>query len=304
MSEQRRGLLLAASAYLIWGLIPIYFKAVATVPAQEILAHRIVWSTPVALLLILLLRQPWQFGQIIRTPRLLGLLLASALLVSTNWFIYTWAITHDRVLDTSLGYFINPLFTIALGVLVLRERLSRVQLAALVLAAVGVIWLIVARGELPWIALGLALSFGLYGLIRKHTCVNALNGFLVETVALVPLALIYLVWLEWTGAGLFVHAGTSLSLLLVLGGVLTAVPLSLFAAGVQRIPLTSLGFLQYASPSLVFLLAVFVYHEPFDRDRLMSFVFIWSGLAIVTGHSLWQRRRAPTSPLASSDDAH
>lgn len=292
MTEHRRGLLLAGSAYLIWGLVPLYFKAVASVPAQEILAHRIVWSIPVALLLIVLLRQPLQLLAILKDRRLFGTLILSSLLVSTNWFIYTWAITHDRVLETSLGYFINPLLTIGLGVLVLRERLSPVQKWALLLAAVGVGWQVYARGELPWIALGLALSFGLYGLIRKRTQVNAINGFLVETAILMPVALLYLLWLEGGAGGQFGHAGLALSLLLVMGGVVTAVPLSLFAAGVQRIPLTTLGFLQYLSPSLVFLLALFVYHEPFDRDRLISFTCIWTGLALVTGHSLWQRRQA------------
>jgi len=291
MSEHRRGLLLAGSAYLLWGLVPIYFKAVASVPAHEILAHRIVWSIPIAVLLIVLLRQPWQLAEIVRKPRLLGALVLSALLVSTNWFIYTWAITHDRVLDTSLGYFINPLLTIGLGVLVLRERLTVVQKNALLLAATGLGWLIYARGELPWIALGLALSFGLYGFIRKRTVVNPINGFLVEAVVLMPIALIYLIWLQGEGQGQFGHAGIAISLLLVFGGVVTAVPLSLFAAGVQRIPLTTLGFLQYLSPSLVFLLAVFVYHEPFDQDRLISFTCIWSGLALATGHNLWQRRQ-------------
>ncbi len=195
------------------------------------------------------------------------------------------------MLETSLGYFINPLLTIALGVLVLRERLSRVQIVALLLAAVGVGWLIYARGELPWIALGLALSFGLYGLIRKRTPVNAINGFLIETAVLAPFALGFLLWLDAGGAGQFGHAGWGLSLLLVMGGVITAVPLSLFAAGVQRIPLTSLGFLQYLSPSLVFLLAVFVYREPFDHNRLISFACIWTGLALLTGHTLWLRRQ-------------
>ncbi|NQD35512.1 EamA family transporter RarD [Permianibacter sp. IMCC34836] len=290
MTEHRRGLLLAGSAYLMWGLVPIYFKAVASVPAHEILAHRIVWSIPIAILLIVALRQPWQLREIVSKPRLFGTLILSALLVSTNWFIYTWAVTHERVLDTSLGYFINPLLTIALGVLVLRERLSGVQKLALLLAAFGVGWLIYARGTLPWIALGLALSFGLYGLIRKRTAVNAINGFLIETAVLMPVALIYLSWLHAGGQGQFVHAGWWLSLLLVFGGVVTAVPLSLFAAGVQRIPLTTLGFLQYLSPSLVFLLAVFVYHEPFDHDRLVSFACIWTGLALLTGHNLWQRR--------------
>ncbi len=292
MTEHRRGMLLAGSAYLIWGLVPIYFKAVASVPAAEILAHRIVWAVPIALLLIALLRQPLQLLNIVRDRKLFGTLILSALLVSTNWFIYTWAIVNDRVLETSLGYFINPLLTIGLGVVVLRERLSPVQIVALLLAAIGVGWLIYARGELPWIALGLAFSFGLYGLVRKRTPVNAINGLLVETAVLLPVALLYLFWLEGSAGGQFGHAGWVLSLLLVLGGVVTTVPLSLFAAGVQRIPLSTLGFLQYLSPSLVFLLAVFVYHEPFDQDRLISFACIWTGLALVTGHSLWQRRPA------------
>lgn len=279
--EYRKGLLMSFAAYLIWGLAPVYFKALSAVPAQEILAHRIVWSVPFIFLLMVVLRQTTQWRQILRTPALLKYLVLSAILVSANWFIFVWAVTQGRILDTSLGYFINPLFTIALGVLVLHERLNRWQWAAVLLAIAGVLWQIVVRGELPWVSLGLAFSFGWYGLIRKRTPVPALDGLLIETGLLLPFALWYLWSLHSDGGGQFV-ASISVSLLLLAAGVITTVPLALFAAGARRIPLSTMGFLQYTSPSCTFLLAIFVYHEAFDHNKLISFVCIWLGLVLLS----------------------
>lgn len=286
----QRGILAAFSAYLMWGLVPVYFKAVSAASAAEIMAHRVLWSVPVALLLIWLLRQPLQLALIFRDRKLLGRLIMSALAVSMNWFIFTWAVTQGRILDTSLGYFINPLLTILLGVVVLSEKLSRFKLAALLLAAAGVLWQIVVRGELPWISLSLAVTFSLYGLIRKQTPVNSLNGLLVETLLLSPIALIYLIPHLQAGDLAFLHQSWQLDLLLMAAGIVTTVPLSLFAAGARRITLTTLGFLQYTSPSCTLLLAIWVYDEPFDSQRLISFICIWAGLLLLGVEALRNSR--------------
>lgn len=285
-SEHRKGLMMSFAAYLLWGLAPVYFKALSTVPAHEILAHRIIWSVPFVFILFAVLRQTPQWQQILRTPALLKYLVLSALLVSANWFIFVWAVTAGRILDTSLGYFINPLFTIALGVIVLHEKLNHWQWAAVLFAVAGVLWQIIALGDLPWVSLGLAFTFGLYGLIRKRTPVAALDGLLIETGLLFPIALLYLVQLHAQGGGEFGRElatnSVSISLWLLLAGVVTTVPLALFAAGARRIPLSTMGFLQYTSPSCTFFLAIFVYHEAFDHNKLISFVCIWLGLAALS----------------------
>jgi chloramphenicol-sensitive protein RarD len=286
--EHKKGLLMAFIAYLIWGLAPIYFKALALVPAHEILAHRIVWSVPFILLLLWLLKQNSQWRAIVRDTHLLKYLIASAFLVSANWFIFVWAVTAGRILDTSLGYFINPLFTIALGVVVLHEKLNRWQWSAVALAVVGVVWQIFVLGQLPWVSLGLAVTFGLYGLIRKRTPVAALDGLLIETSVLLPFALIYLVPLQVHESGQF-GSSVSITLLLIFAGVITTVPLALFAAGARRIPLSTMGFLQYTSPTCTFFLALFVYHEPFDHNKLISFGCIWIGLLLLSIDN-WRRR--------------
>lgn len=286
--EYRKGLMMALAAYLMWGLVPIYFKALASVPALEMIAHRIIWSVPFIFLLLAVMRQAGQWQQIIKTPALLKYLVLSALLVSANWLIFVWAVAAGRILETSLGYFINPLITISLGVLVLGEKLNRWQWTAVSLALGGVVWQIVMRGYLPWVSLGLALTFGLYGLIRKRTPVPALDGLLVETGLLLPLALGYLASVHHGGGGAFGH-DPSLTILLLIAGVVTSVPLALFAAGARRIPLSTMGFLQYTSPTCTFFLAIFVYDEVMDHHKLVSFIFIWIGLALLTVDSFRRR---------------
>ena len=259
MASTRAGVSQAIAAYLIWGLAPIYFKWLSEVPADEILAHRIAWSVPVTWLLIVLMRQPQQWLSIFRQPPLLGRLAISAALVSANWFVFVWAIANNRILDTSLGYFINPLLTIALGVVVLKERLSALKWAALLLALVGVGWQVLVIGGVPWVSLSLATTFALYGLMRKQTPVSPLNGLMVETLLLAPIALAYLYWLTAGNANHFGELGWRTDGLLMLAGVVTSVPLALFAAGARRLTLTTMGFLQYIAPSCTFLLAIFVY---------------------------------------------
>ena len=284
--EERRGLFFALGAYLFWGFAPVYFKLVADVPAQEVLAHRIVWSVPVTLLLLFILRQPQQWLAIFKDSRMLTKLVVSATLVSFNWFIFVWAIANNRILDTSLGYFINPLLTIALGVVVLKEKLNRLKLLALLCAAAGVAWQVVVIGGVPWVSLGLACSFALYGLMRKQIVVSALNGLMIETLVLSPIAAAYLLWIGFASHGAFLAVSWSTDILLVMAGLITVIPLAMFAAGARRLTLTSMGFLQYLSPSCTFLLAIFIYHEPFTSSRLASFMCIWLGLALLTWDSI------------------
>lgn len=291
MASTRAGVSQAIAAYLIWGLAPIYFKWLSEVPADEILAHRIAWSVPVTWLLIVLMRQPQQWLAIFRQPSLLARLAISAALVSANWFVFVWAIANNRILDTSLGYFINPLLTIALGVVVLKERLSTLKWAALLLALVGVGWQVLVIGGVPWVSLSLATTFALYGLMRKQTPVSPLNGLMVETLLLAPIALGYLYWLTAGNANHFGELGWRTDGLLMLAGVVTSVPLALFAAGARRLTLTTMGFLQYIAPSCTFLLAIFVYQEPFSLTRLASFACIWAGLVLLSIESLRDRKR-------------
>jgi len=280
------GWLAGLGAFFWWGLAPIYFKWVAEVPATEILAHRIAWCVPVTLLLMWLIRKPIALAPIIgQRKKFFGLMLATAL-VSVNWFVFTWAVTHDHILDTSLGYFINPIMSILLGVLILGESLKATQWLAVVLATMGVLIQIFAFGEFPWIALTLATTFALYGLIKKQIAVDSVNGFLLETSLALPVATGYILWTLQSGEAKFLQQSLSLDLLLMLGGVVTAVPLILFAFAARSVPLNGLGFMQFLAPSITFLLATQVYDEPLSQGKLISFLFIWAGLLLYLYHPL------------------
>jgi chloramphenicol-sensitive protein RarD len=275
------GMLYAAGAFLSWGLFPLYFHAIKNVPASEILAHRMAWSL-VFLLLVLAIRRQWKWlPEVLGKPKVVGSFLASAFLLSANWFVYIWAVNHGHVVDASLGYFINPLVNVLLGMLVLKEKLRRGQWLAIGVAATGVAWLTWQGGQVPYIALVLALSFGAYGLLRKTAALAALEGLSFETMILFPLALAYLGWLVYSGQSVFLNAESdSTRWLLAAAGPTTAIPLLLFAAGARRIPMSVLGMLQYMSPSLQMLLGVWVFHEAFSSARLVGFLFIWGALAI------------------------
>jgi chloramphenicol-sensitive protein RarD len=275
-AETRRGLLAGFGAYLIWGLLPLYLKLLTGLPAADVLAHRIVWSLLV-MAIITTASAGWpRLRAALGRPRLLMLLFGSAIFITCNWLIYTWAILNGHVLDTSLGYFINPLISVVFGVVLLGERLSWPQWLAVGCAAMGVAALGIAHGELPLISLALALSFALYGLIRKQAQIDAITGLLIETLFLAPVAL---VWLLTRPTGGFAVPGPTL-LLLAAGGLLTAVPLMLFGVAARRLKLSTIGLMQYLSPSLVFLQAVFLFHEPLDAGRFFAFGCIWLGLAI------------------------
>jgi len=274
------GLVAAACAFSVWGLLPVYWKFLIHVPALEIITHRVVWSVAFLLILIGLSRHLSQLISVFRNRRALGALSVTTLLLAVNWLIYVWAVNSGHVLQASLGYYINPLVNVLLGMIVLKERLRRLQVAAVLLAAGGVMILTVHYGRLPWIALTIACSFGLYGLIRKVAPVGSAEGLTVETLLLTVPGLVYLLYLERGGIGAFLHSGLRIDLLLIGTGPITAIPLLLFTAGARRIPLSTVGLLQYIAPSGMFLLAVFVYCEPFAVAQVWTFVLIWTALGI------------------------
>lgn len=291
------GLLHALAAYMVWGLFPIYFRALRHVPPLEVLAHRVVWS---ALLLWAFLA--WRGGLRAAVAaalpgRRLAVLGATTLLISANWLIFIWAVSVGRVLAASLGYFVTPLVNVLLGVVFLRESLGRRQLLAVLLAGAGVLWLLFRHGGSLWISLALALTFGLYGLVRKAARIDAVGGLFVETALLAPAALLFLVGRAAAGTGAL-GSSAGISVLLSLAGVLTVLPLVWFAIGIQRLRLSTMGLLQYLTPSCQFALAVAVYREPFTRDHAVAFAFIWLSLAIYTLDALLSRRAVvPEPPL-------
>jgi len=285
--SSRTGLAAAVAAFFLWGLFPLYWKRLAGVPALEVVAHRMAWGL-VAVAAWVTVRGRWADARAVASrPRTVLRLAGSGALISLNWLLYIWAVIHDHVVDASLGYFVNPLVNVVLGVLVLRERLDRAQGIAVALAAVGVAVLTIAHGRLPWIALALAVSFGLYGLARKTVSADAVIGLLWETALMTPVAVGYLVLLARQGTGAFGASAPATSALLALGGPVTAVPLVLFALGARALPLSTLGFVQYLSPSLQFLLAVVVFREPFTAVHAVTFAFIWAALGVLT----WDLRR-------------
>nr|WP_316640228.1 EamA family transporter RarD [uncultured Roseateles sp.] len=290
-SSYSKGVLSAALAYICWGLFPLYFRQVAGVSSLEVVLHRTVWSLVFVLGVLAVMRRWAWLSTTLRSPKVLGTFVLSALLLSCNWLVYVWAVQNHHVMDASLGYFINPLVNVLLGYLVLHERPRPVQWLALSLAALGVLWLTWTAGHLPWIALALAGSFGLYGLLRKTATLGALEGLALETMVLAPIAALWLGWLSWQGQNSLVTASTSTVTWLLLAGPLTAIPLLLFATGARRIPLATLGVLQYLSPSLQFCLGLWVFHEPLQPSRLIGFVFIWAALLVYSAEGLWVSRR-------------
>jgi chloramphenicol-sensitive protein RarD len=286
------GMLYAALAFLAWGLFPLYFKALRSIPAQEILAHRMVWSLAF-LAVVLLWRRQWSWlAAVARQPRVLAGFAASALLLSTNWGIYIWSVNHDRVIDASLGYFINPLVNVVLGAALLKERMRPLQWSAVALAAAGVAWLTYVAAHPPWIALALGLTFGVYGLLRKTAALGALEGLSLETMLLFPFAAAYLLWLAQAGQNGFLAAPPLPQALLALSGPVTAIPLLMFAAAARRLPLSLLGLMQYLVPTMQLLLGVWLYHEPFGPARLLGFALIWGGLALYSAEGMARSWRA------------
>jgi chloramphenicol-sensitive protein RarD len=284
------GVLYAVSAFLIWGLSPVYWKALGAVPALEIILHRIVWSF-VFLVPLVILQHRWQeFIDVVTNRRMLLILSSTGLFVSANWLLYIWAVNNGYLLQASLGYYINPLVNVVLGVIFLRERLRLPQILAVLLATTGVLYLTIYHGVFPWIAITLALTFGFYGLIRKVVSVSALVGLTVETMLLSIPALFCLIYLDTKEIGSIFRVNRTMDFLLMGASLVTAIPLLFFTLGARRILLSTLGLLQYIAPSGMFLLAVFAFNEPFSMAQVWTFVFIWTALAIYSLDSIYYYR--------------
>ncbi|MCE3607735.1 EamA family transporter RarD [Massilia sp. P8910] len=287
----RTGILSAALAFLCWGLFPLYFHALKEVPPAQIMGHRVLWSL-LFLVIVLTFRQQWKWlGALRRQPRVVASFAVSALLLSCNWLLYIWAVNSGHVIEASLGYFINPLFNVMLGYLVLKERLRIGQWAAIALATCGVLWLTWQAGRMPWIALLLAASFGGYGLLRKTASLGALEGLSFETMLLFPFALGFVIWLTMTGDNAFLNSpSNSTRWLLIASGPITAIPLLLFASGARKIPLSVLGLLQYIGPTIQLSLGIYLFHEAFTQARMIGFAIIWSALALYAAEGLLKRK--------------
>jgi chloramphenicol-sensitive protein RarD len=285
------GLFYAALAYTAWGLLPVFFKQLVQVNAFEIVMHRMVWSL-VFLLCVLAVLKRWAWlRDLARQPRVLLAFAVSALLLSVNWSVFVWAVQNAHMVDASLGYFILPLVNVALGFAFLNERPRPGQWLAVAVAAAGVLWLTVQAGRLPWVALVLAITFGIYGLLRKLAKLGALEGLTLETLLLSPMAVGVLAWWAWHGQGALVQGDPATLGWLLLAGPLTAIPLLLFAAGARRIPMATLGILQYISPSLQMLLGVWLYGEAFEPARAIGFYLIWAALVLYSADSIWNARK-------------
>ena len=294
----RKGVLYAISAYMMWGLFPLYWKQLESMPALQIIGHRIAWSFVLLLIVVLVTGQWRAFRREAISIKMIRIYLIAAVLISVNWFTYVWAVNHGFVVETSLGYYINPLFSVLLGVTIFHERLRPVQWAPVVVAALGVLYLTLTYRALPWIAIALALSFGLYGMVKKAAPLGSLYGLTLETSLLFAPALVYLVASELAGQGAFLHSGLTMNWMMVGAGLVTTVPLLLFASAAPRVPLTMIGILQYINPTMQFLLGVIVYHEPFTHDRLIGFGLVWLGLILFWAEGLYARRNIAPEPVA------
>ncbi|MCG9713792.1 EamA family transporter RarD [Shewanella insulae] len=291
--EYRKGVALAICAYCLWGFAPLYFKLLDHVSATEILLHRVIWSFVFMLILMQFIGGFAKLRALLRQPKQLGVLTITSVLIAGNWLLFIWAINNDHMLDASLGYFINPLVNVLLGMVFLQERLRKLQWAAVSLACAGVLIQLISFGSIPVVSLGLACSFGAYGLLRKKVNVDAKTGLLVETAILVPVALLYLA-MSLDGASILENSW-QMNLLLMAAGIVTSVPLLCFAGAAMRIPLTMLGFFQYIGPSIMFIMAVSLFNEPFDLEKGITFAFIWSALVIFTLDLALKSRRKQAS---------
>lgn len=288
-ADTPKGFVLAVSAYVMWGFLPLYMKALSHIGPVEVVAHRVIWSVPVAGLLLVILGRTRDIRAALGNPKMLGMAALTAALISVNWAIYVWAISTGHALDAALGYYINPLFSIALGAVLLREPLTRVQLVAVGLAALGVLVLVLEAGRLPWAALGLMVSWGFYAFFKRSLPIGPNQGFLLEVLILLIPAIAYVTWLGVQGAG---HFGllASDTVLLSCAGVVTAVPLLIYANGAKLVRLSTMGILQYIAPTMIFITAVAVFGEQIDRGRMIAFPLIWSALVVYSIPMIRQAR--------------
>ncbi len=291
-----KGILAGIGAYTLWGLLPIYWRLLEQDPAIEILAHRMVWSLVFIAGILTVLREWRWLGEVLRNRRTVVIYTLAAILLSFNWYTYIWAINAGYVVEASLGYFINPLINFLLGVIFLGEKLRGGQVAAVILAGLGVVYLTVVYGSLPWISLVLAFTFGMYGLIKKTAPLESMHGFSLETLVLFLPALAYLFYRNASGVGAFIHQGVLVTVLLILAGPVTSIPLLMFGYAARKIPLSMLGFIQYITPTLQFLLGLFVYFEPFPKARLVGFCIIWLALLVYSLEGVWFNRKLKASP--------
>lgn len=290
-SDSPRGLVLVILTYAFWGFLPLYMKGLAHMPPVEVIAHRVIWSLPIAAAVLIWQRRSDDVIAALRAPRLLAMAALTAVLISVNWLIYVWAIANDQAMEAALGYYINPLFSVFLGAVLLKERLSRAQIAAITLAAVAVIILTVQAGRLPVVALGLTLSWGFYAYCKKSLPLGPNQGFTLEVLLLCPFAVAILLWLSLTGQSHFAGGSLTDTLLLIGCGPVTAIPLMMYANGAKLVRLSTVGILQYIAPTLIFLCAVLAFGEPFDQSRRIAFPLIWAALVLYS-IALWSQSSA------------
>ena len=291
-----KGIWNGLAAYALWGFFPIYWKLLQDVSALQVIGHRIGWSFLLLIAVILLTRQWENFRSAALSPQVIAIYAVAGVLLTINWLIYVWGVNSGFIVETSLGYFINPLISVLLGVLFLRERLRIMQWMPIGLAAAGVIYLTLTYGRLPWIALSLAFSFGIYGLVKKLAPLGSLYGLTLETALVFPFALIYLMFAQASGTGAFLQHGVLTDILLIGTGAVTSIPLLMFASAARQIPLTMIGILQYIAPTIQFLIGVFLYHEPFDQSRLIGFSLVWLSLIIFWVEN-YLAHRVPVQPI-------
>jgi chloramphenicol-sensitive protein RarD len=291
-----KGVLNGIAAYVMWGFFPIYWKLLHNVPALQVIGHRIGWSFILLTAYILLTRKWREFLSVASKPKTIGVYSIAAVLLSFNWLIYVWGVNAGFIVETSLGYFINPLLSVLLGVVFLRERLRPLQWIPVGLATAGVVYLTVVYGRPPWIALSLAFTFGFYGFVKKLSPLGSLYGLTLETGIVFPVALIYIVFVAFSSSGAFLQSGTTTDLLLIGAGAVTTIPLLMFASAAKQIPLTIVGLLQYIAPTLQFLIGVFIYREPFDLSHLIGFSIVWVALIVFAVESYFSNR-VPVQPI-------
>ena len=300
-TSSKSGILYALTAFTLWAIAPIYFKEMSFVPATEILAHRVIWSCVIVLVLIVLLRYTNALKKVLSSPKILMAMLISTLLIGLNWGTFIWAVQNNKMLSASLGYYINPLISILLGMIFFKDKLDKVRKAAVVLCFCAVVFEVIQFGSLPWIALILAMTFGFYGLVRKKIAVDSFTGMAIETAIMLPLALTYLILSPSPSANMFENSA-SVNWLLFAAGPVTMVPLMCFAAAANRVSMVTLGFFQYIGPTGMFFLAVFLYDEPLSAEKLTTFVLIWSALTMLIFDSVRRLRKAKVAKQITSKE--
>jgi len=295
MDTDRKGILYAIAAYGIWGVFPLYWKLLAHVDSLEVLVSRVIWSFVFTFVFILLIKQRHllieDLKSLWKNKKLFISLLGASFVISCNWFLYIFAVNNNHVVDASLGYYINPLITVLFGMIFFKEKLSKLQISAVIVAFIGVLSLTIGYGEVPWIALLIAFSFATYSALKKQITLNATRGLVIETLVMLPIALVYYIYIMSTNKMSFLQVSWQTDILLILGGIVTAIPLVLFAKGAKLLPQYVIGFIQYMTPTIVLVLGIVLYHEPFSKTELLSFMFIWLSIVIFTFSTIIETKR-------------